>query len=163
MLIFRGMVNATFLYFPFMLLGYYSFGKKEIIFEKIKVSLLVVLFIVLFVIKIWIFQEKLLPANIEIMFNLVLALTGTYGFWGMADKLTHNNNVVEYLGMLSQPSYGAYVIHQFVLVTILRWAILPTCLLGPVFPWGLSLFICIVSFGGSCLALKTKAGRFLIG
>ena len=162
MMIFRGSIDNTFLYFPLMLMGCYSYGQDKYI-RRISYKLLIVLFFVVFIAK-YLFIENL--TNImfgEMIFNLLMAVRGIYGLWGLSKDLVSRPQIVKLASRWSPPCYGAYVIHQFLLVAFLRFYVLPQWLASKWTVWMMAFVIVILSFMLSKCFIKTRAGSYLLG
>lgn len=148
------------LYFPYMLLGYILYKKRNIL-KKIWRWLLPV-FIILIIGKL--FCIGLLVRNELLLFGLnhLINILGTITIFSACLNFK-NNNDSRLLLVLNDTSYGAYIFQQFIILALLKYFQIGNLFPSIFLPWVLFIISASFSYIFSLLLLKTKYGRFLIG
>ena len=156
-------------YFPYFVLGMWTFSNKDKILDWIdkKEYLLLLLWIIVIILCVckvkcgsFSFIPEILLPIITVAINILLGLFGSVALWITINVVSHYCHVGRVRGDIW---FGLYIYHQFIMMLLYYHTALPNNVSAELLPWVCFALTFVSSYVLVLLTLKTRIGKWLIG
>lgn len=156
-------------YFPYFVLGMWTFSNKNKILDwinkrKYLLLSLWIIVIILCVCKVkyssFLYIPEFFMPIIKVTINIMLGLFGSMALWSTINIILNDGRVVRVRGDIW---FGLYIYHQFIMMWLYYHTVLPNNVCAEWLPWVCFALTFVSSYLLVVLTLKSRIGRWLIG